>query len=352
MIRLKHLYTVFAFILTLILYSCLYSALYSPLVMAQDFAFHPALNGADRDIPQPAGSRFGPGKEGWAILRYSVLADGSITNIDIIDEMPPRLIAKDIEKAMADWSYVPARDNGESIDLHNIIETFTFDNNEMPNISGPAVMALYQEPEELMAEERFERALRRSVRHLRQSAFTLHDIGLFNTQIATIGIRLPDMHVAYQAIKRATHTEVEQLTRGELAVALQYRFIIETNLGRYLDALDTYQRLNSMEDFPVVDSIQEQARTIEAALGDTFTLTLKAKIAEDEAQWFHIPGSRAFSISDVEGELTALDIACQRNVATLEYQQDVEWSLPDSWGDCSILVKGDESTTFTFIEYH
>jgi len=63
------------------------------------------------------------------------------------------------------------------------------------------------------------------------------------------------------------------------------------------------------------------------------------------------PSRRAFTIADVVGDLESIEVVCNRNRVSLEYQADVEWSLPDTWGECSLTVWGAKNTSFTFFEF-
>lgn len=74
----------------------------------------------------------------------------------------------------------------------------------------------------------------------------LTEIGLADVQAARVHMALDDPHTAYEAIVRATDPRVTRLTADELKVALQYRFALELPLGRAVEALATYERLEAL----------------------------------------------------------------------------------------------------------
>lgn len=74
----------------------------------------------------------------------------------------------------------------------------------------------------------------------------LTEIGLADVQAARVHMALYDPHTAYEAIVRATDPRVTRLTADELKVALQYRFALELPLGRAVEALATYERLEAL----------------------------------------------------------------------------------------------------------
>jgi hypothetical protein len=64
----------------------------------------------------------------------------------------------------------------------------------------------------------------------------------------------------------------------------------------------------------------------------------------------HVPSRRTFAVGDVSGSLREVGIECDRRTATLPFQEDVEWSVPASWGNCTLAFNGRRGTTFTLFE--
>lgn len=300
--------------------------------------------------PRPA-TRFGPGPEGWIKIRFTINADGTTSNVEVLDAMPLEYSVAGAVSTVERWTFEPAIMQDTAVDWHNNIVTVSFDLPEIPNISGPGYTTPYSEVQGLISEDRLDRAARVANDNLRKATYSLHDIGLGNVQLATVEMRREDMHLAHKAIVRATLPEVSQLTEEEMNVALQYRFTIELALNRYMDALDTWERRAALVDIPNDDLMRRQAQQLQDALDQGFTLDAKGKIPDGEAGWFFIPSRRTFTIADVDGSVEAIRAICNRRIVSLEFQPDVEWSLPDSWGECSLSVMGDRNTTFTFYEF-
>lgn len=302
------------------------------------------------DPPRPR-SRTGPGPESWAKIRFTIQADGSVADIDVLDAMPPTASLRDTVDAVEAWRFQPAMVDGEAVDWHNNIVVVNIDLPEIPNLSGPRFMTPYGTVQDMLAEGKLDRAARQAADNLRDASLTLHDLGVGNVQLAVIEMRRQDMYLAHQAITRATLPEVNQLGDEELDVALQYRFNIELALGRFMDALDTYERRAALVDIDDDDRMLQQVRQITEALDQDYVLQAKASILDKDTGWFFIPSRRTFSIADVDGDLKSIDVVCNRNIASLDFQEGVEWTLPESWGDCTLNVMGNRNTTFTFYEF-
>jgi hypothetical protein len=99
------------------------------------------------------------------------------------------------------------------------------------------------------------------------------------------------------------------------------------------------------DDDPVAGAIPG----VEQALAEGGAIAISVMILDDV--WRHDLARRTFSIADVDGDIDAINVECNRRVAELEYAPDAEWTLPESWGECSVAVEGDDETTFRFFEF-
>jgi hypothetical protein len=60
---------------------------------------------------------------------------------------------------------------------------------------------------------------------------------------------------------------------------------------------------------------------------------------------------QAFSISEVNGKLLALNLRCDRNFASLAFDLTSEYKIPEKWGQCYLQVIGEPATTFKLTEF-
>jgi hypothetical protein len=129
-------------------------------------------------------------------------------------------------------------------------------------------------------------------------------------------------------------------------VANEYRFLIETELGRYSEALAAYRRLGP-------DGLQRNLKAAEA-INDTLLgsapIAVKGEIAN--GGWDISPAWRVFGLTDVDGQITDVTVRCDLKTAVLRVQPDVEWTVPDSWGACKVVVHGADGAHFTLMQFH
>lgn len=68
-------------------------------------------------------------------------------------------------------------------------------------------------------------------------------------------------------------------------------------------------------------------------------------------EWSRTLTGRTFTIAGVDGRIRGMRIACDNTEKKLEYQADVDWTLPAGWGACSLHVNAKRGTTFALYEF-
>jgi len=139
------------------------------------------------------------------------------------------------------------------------------------------------------------------------------------------------------------------LTDDVLRSALYKRTVLAMLVSQHQLALDSYQLLQAREPMPADDKIHEQIKTVIAALESPEPRALRAQIVED--RWTFTPARRIFTVANVEGKLDRINARCQRRDLELEYQKDVDWTLPATLGSCVLDFEGRDGTTFVVYEF-
>jgi hypothetical protein len=67
--------------------------------------------------------------------------------------------------------------------------------------------------------------------------------------------------------------------------------------------------------------------------------------------WVHGLKSRTFTIGNVAGEIRRLAFDCPDGRKRLEYQEGVDWTVPDGWQACALVVDAKRSTSFMLYEF-
>lgn len=300
-------------------------------------------------VPDQPTNQFGMAVEGWVKVRYSVLADGTTADVRAVDTVPPQLPTKDVVRVVQGWTFAPATADGNAIDWYNNESTILFDDQLVPLEPSPRFQESYLAATELFNRKEFDAAKPASERLLEMGVSRLREIGLAHMLVALVNTTVPDMHTAYDAIRRATDSNAVVLPPEELVQALGYRFAIEVQLGRAVDALDTFARRAELIAPGESDPLAAQASAIEEALKGDGAIAVKGYVGRDP--WRHTPSRRTFTLVDVDGDVREIEVECDRRKAVLEYMPDVDWTLPESWGRCTLFVAAKRNTTFSLYEF-
>lgn len=70
-----------------------------------------------------------------------------------------------------------------------------------------------------------------------------------------------------------------------------------------------------------------------------------------EVAWNHPLTSRTFTLGSVTGRVRDLIVRCGKLDSKLKYREEIEWTIPDSWGSCNLVVDAKRGTTFAFYEF-
>jgi TonB family protein len=299
--------------------------------------------------PEPPTNQFGLPLEGWVKVRYTVLANGTVSDVRVVDVMPPKLPTKAAVSAVQKWSFTPANAGGEPVDWFNNEALVVFDAENVPLEPSPLFAQNYVQVHELVASRDFDKAKKQNQQLLDTWAMRLNEIGLVQVQAAVVNIGTSDLHDAYEAILRATDPRVPTLQGSELADALRYRFALAVELGHFADSLETHDRLLELAPLSSDDPVATQAGALREALRGDAAILVKGRVNREP--WGYAPSRRTFGFADVDGTVRNVELECDRRKVVLDYSADVEWSIPESWGECMLFVNARRNTSFSLVEF-
>jgi hypothetical protein len=139
--------------------------------------------------------------------------------------------------------------------------------------------------------------------------------------------------------------------------AVERLFILHAESGDFSAAIKSFERLRDASDtraegYPAAIARMEPIyKNMFEIVEGPRTLGINARVGE-HGYWVHNLLRRSFAFDRIQGQLEVLDLRCARG--NKRYSPVVDgnvWTIPQSWGECGVYVKGAEGTTFVFLEY-
>jgi len=144
---------------------------------------------------------------------------------------------------------------------------------------------------------------------------------------------------------REKQIEVEQRVRKELLRLAQEDPALRADVERLGEA---YRALDGVTG-------SRPGETLYAELGAAQRLPFDAQhlfeVRVGNVAWSHALTSHTFTLANVQGRIRELHVDCGNTTKTLEYKADAEWSIPESWGACTLQIDAKRGTTFAFYEF-
>jgi len=78
-------------------------------------------------------------------------------------------------------------------------------------------------------------------------------------------------------------------------------------------------------------------------------LVVEVRLGRDP--WRHTLILRTFTIAQVNEKIRSIEVECDRRAERLEYEAEAEWTLPASWGSCTLIIDAKRDTTFSLYEF-
>lgn len=313
----------------------------------------------DQVAPTPLfqDGRFFPGfgNEGFIVTRYTVKADGTTDNIEIVGGFTNDFYERTIKEVVSKWTFQPGTVNGTAVDFLNQEYIFRIKITE-ELASTPDFQKEYTELAALYDAGEYEDAKKAMRGMLRQHVHTVLDYAVTEQMLSSIEMKLGDPYAALAAIKLTTLNSVNAAGEPEymllpnlLEAAMRQQLVLGASLHQEGEVTRTWEVLNAIFEIPADDPLRGLVATAQEKIDSPDPLPALAKIIDQ--QLTYQPVHRIFTVADISGELESITAHCEHRNLELEYMPDVDWTLPASLGKCSLDFAGDDGTTFTIYEF-
>lgn len=168
------------------------------------------------------------------------------------------------------------------------------------------------------------------------------------------------------AVSAVDQDGVPRSSAGYSHIPQQYRVNQLRTEGLVVDEMERLAR-EDPELRAAMMRLGQAYQALEAVSGERSQWTLYREVsARDEAlppgarrlfevrigaePWSHPLGSRTFTLAAVAGRIRGLRVECDETDARLDYEEALDWTIPPSWGECTLHVSAKRGTTFALYE--
>ncbi len=309
----------------------------------------------DRPNPSYPTSAARARAEGWVKISYVVDKNGQVIDPVIEDSGGHRAFRGAAMSAVKKWEFTPATQNGETVEQCKSSVRLDFVMGGQSGASRRFVNRYRKADEQFKngnieeANESLQALLANKDRNRYENAWAWSLDAQIAAKLQDTDRELNALNKTIESIK--SHSSENQTFKNSFTNYLYVRlFVMQVQKFRFGDALQTFEKINEMDDNDVILSNIAQAKQyMDEYLNSDQNVFVNASI-ENEGVFFHRLARQSFGFTNIEGKLETVEVRCDSKREIYTVAPDNIWKIPQSWGQCQLLVSGDEQTSFDLVE--
>ncbi|QDP01212.1 energy transducer TonB [Thalassotalea sp. PS06] len=289
------------------------------------------------------------GKEGWVEFSLTVEPDGSVSNLIPVAHSGNRAFITASEKALSQWKYQPATENGEPIQscMHNVRLDFRMGSNGVRS----SFKRFYNKASKVLVSGDIE-AIKEIGEKIDNYETKLYDeesyIKLLQLNYAAA---IKDQDLYEQRLEDTKLYALKNSMPKSWTVIGERKMDLFIKQHKLADALNVLQQIKHDDNSHLSsDAVSQLTDKIIGYRDSDMHLIVPGEVNEYKL-WQHTLTRDKFSVAEINGNLESIDIRCdnKRNVYTVN--ETTMWKIPSSWKNCQVYISGDKNTTFDLVEY-
>ncbi len=315
-------------------------------------------NQTDRTAPNYPPLEARNGREAWVHVTYCIDEAGVIQNVSVLDSVGNKAFDKAAIDAVEQWQYEPAVLDGKPIwqSRNEVYVSFSIETVHSRRASRKFVRRFHAIGDHIEAQRLAEAdSLFRKV--YEDFDLSLYELAKLWAQRVRYEGLIGDMYRLDMALHRATASHGEWIDNKSYIQLLDLLVKVELNLGKYHEAVHSFEDLVDASD-----DENEQVAALRPTIEQVLTLINGENILEINAEirtkedcnncddsWHFTPVRNEFSLTNVVGTVTSIDMRCDHKRYEALASDNVEWHIPESWGTCAVQIYGEPGTTFNVL---
>ena len=312
--------------------------------------------------PVYPGKALSQGREGWAKVSFIISEEGEVIEPMIEDSSHPDFNAGTL-RAIEKWRYKPATLDGKPVEQSMVQTIIRYQIAEATGAT-PKFVKKYREIHDLILAKNLAEA-GPLLQELEDGQTNFYEEAwlwwMKYVYLEATGTAEPSvLERALRLAVGSSEKDFDDYLQPDVYVqAYQRLFVVRVRNGDLSGAVTAYDQLKASKVAQRSKRYDEAVASLEPVHGEIMALVKGSSIlrqaarVEENDYWVHRMLRRSFAIGDVQGGvLDVVDVRCTRaNRRFRSLPKESVLTIPNSWGDCGVYIKGDVGTTFTFEEY-
>ncbi len=337
-----------------VLFFILACFLFTHVIYAEDLSepvelYNPPLRTNSPELKYPT-KMAKIGHEGWVDLSFMVDKKGAAFGVTVIDSSGEPSFERAALEHVRKTTYQPATANGKPVEAAKH-RRFRFEMNRVAKGASTSFYAKYKRFNKALRQGSLSKAAQylnelnsKKVSNLYEDAY----LNLANFYFLASSKRDPHSQLDFLSKALNGNQQERYLKPAIYLSSLDAKFILEVQNNDLASALETYKRFSELEGggsyhkrhAPSVESIKKFRDSDEP-------YAMKGTLGKGGLKSIKLFKQR-FSVSNISGDLHEFRLHCSKRFVAFAAQIDSEYKIPDSYGKCSVTLRGSAGSEFTF----
>lgn len=297
-------------------------------------------------------------QEGWVDVRFTVKADGTVADaVAAGTYAAPGDRAATAVSVVGRCRFTPGTLNGAAADSLNQTQRVFFRMGPVDKATDFELVKRFKDVRDYMEAGAFQQAAEALDRIEGQST-NLYEISQLLSRRAALAVRQGEPVIALTYL-RLMAPNTEYLSDEERQALLRLRLQLELDQGLPVDAAATAVLLGNLGSRSGDGVLQQRLASLQKTVSTNPAFSVQGRIprncpaslcAGGPVEWLYRPLNRTISLANIQGSLEKVTARCQGKTYQAKAEAGVTWTIPASWGDCTVAVAGQPGTAFQVID--
>jgi hypothetical protein len=300
------------------------------------------------------GARYNPSDkyvEAYVEVQFTIEPDGTVADdVAVTKLLGPAEYAEATKRTVHTYKYSPAIVDGSPVAISHKLRAFF----GVGDLTGarPSIIKGYGEATDLLKSGKLDEARSQLLELLAVPSLNFYERCILMYPLALIAMRRQQFGEAKELSGMAL-TLPGGLQPSLLTSILRLNVraaLFQGDIARAGKTLDEYTKLPFYDkNDPIISEVADARKKFDAL--PSYAVNAAIPDTKDGDGFEMYLYRRYFGFTNIVGQLNQLKVNCMERAAASPIAASVEWSVPKSWSDCSIFVKGTPGTTFQIVQF-